>query len=325
MSATAPLLRRRRVLAAAIEGSPGTAASLAAGNAQFNVFDSAMTPNLDFIQRPPQGAGFSPIPGVTGAQRGEVRFSHHLCGSGSAGAPDPLWAEIFLPACGMKEGTHVWTPESRPPLATGTSAKTITIGLYEDGRFKRLRGCMGTFRLVFPAGGPVAVEFTFQGIWDEPTDVALLAPTYPTTKPPRFRSAGFTLTPSGGVAQSPKIRELSFDIGNEVTVREDPGDASGYCSAVVAGRRITGRFDAEARKILDDNPWYRWTAGTEAALALTLGAGSADGNTILVAAPKLQITNLVAGERGGLELDECEFQLNRSASGGDDELSITFE
>ena len=325
MSATVPLLRRRRVLAAAVEGTPGTAASLAAGNAGWNVFDQSMAPAVDFIQRSGQGAGLSPIPGVTGAQRGECRFSLHLAGSGTAGTPTPDWASVFLVACGWKVAANVWTPESRPPLAASSQAKTLTIALYEDGRRKRLRGAMGTWRLVLVAGQPAVMEFTFQGIWDEPADATLLAPVYPTVKPPKFRSAGFTITPSGGVAATPHIRELSFDGGNEVTVREDPGDTSGYCSAVISGRRITGRFDAEARKVLDDNPWYRWTAGTEAALALTLGSGSADGNTMLLAAPKLQLTRITPGDRGGLELDEAEFQLNRSADAGDDELSLTFE
>src|SRR5690606_13116157 len=126
---------------------------------------------------------------------------------------------VFLPACGWVENAGVFTPKTAPP-GTVAGVKTLTIGTYEDGLFKRLRGCMGNAVFTFIAGQKVMVAFTFTGIWDDPSDVAILTPTYPTTKPPRFANSGFSIGGSGG--WEPKLEQLTIDLGNEVVLREDP-------------------------------------------------------------------------------------------------------
>ena len=58
-----PLLRRKSVLAAKIESTSGTAESLSASDAAFNVFDLTMTPTIAMTPRPSQGS-FSSLPAV---------------------------------------------------------------------------------------------------------------------------------------------------------------------------------------------------------------------------------------------------------------------
>ncbi len=320
---TVPMIRRRRVLAAKIESTPGSAMALLAADAAFNVFDTNITPAIEFAEREGQSA-LSPLHGVTAGERGQVIFAVELHGSGDTGTPTPAWATTLLPACGMKEASGVWTPESRPPGASGSSAKTVTIGVYElsgtKARFKRLRGCMGTFVMRFVAGQVVRVEFTFDGIWDEPQDIALIAPDYPSVKPPTFRGSTFTIG-----SNTPRVAEVTLDMGNEIALREDPSDAAGFQAAVITGRRINGTLNPEARLIQADNPFYRWTEWQTQTMQIILGSGSADGNLITIDGPAFQITDIQPGERNGVEIDEISYQLNRSADAGDDEVVITFE
>jgi len=233
----------------------------------------------------------------------------------------PTWADTFLPACAFIKADETFGPQSRAPGAAGSSTKTLTIGFYEDGRFKVLAGCMGTFVMRLPAGGNAQIEWTFTGVWVAPTDVAILAPDYPAVAPLRFGGGTFTVDEYEFM-----VSELTIDAGQEVTLRQDATNIAGYISAIVTGRRIVGAMDAEAKLVATKDAYGEWLARTEQALVIQLnnGAGSANGNIIDVAAPKLQITNITNGDREGLRLDNIEFQLNRSLDAGDDELTITF-
>jgi len=311
------LLAKRRVMAAKVETTVGTAETLTATEGAFNIFEASMQPNINFNERQGQGV-FSPLPGVLGAYGGTVSFRVEVHGSGSAGSPSPAWASTLLPACGLYDDSDVFKLESKAPAA-GANTKTVTLGVFEDGLYKKLAGCMGNAVFNFTAGQVASIDFTFTGIWADPEDSAIIAPTYPTVIPPRV--AGVELTIG---SWSPVFQSLSFDLGNEVTLREDAQQTSGYISAVITGRRITGTINPEATLVATHDIYGDWKDGTEAALAFAVGSGSADGNCVDVAAPKLQWTNVQEGDREGINIDEGSFQLNRSVAAGDDELTITF-
>lgn len=302
-----PMLARRRVLAAKIEASPGVAETLAAADAALNVFDPKMSAEIEFEERPGQ-ASFSPLAGMPAGQAGQCTFETEITG----GAADPFWAAVLLPACGFVGASHVYKPCSETP---GTKTKTLTLGLYEDGLLKRLRGAAGSVSLRFTAGKTVRASWTFKGVWDAPTDVALLAPTFPTVSPLRFVSSGLAIG-----AWQPTVAELTLDVGNEVALREDARAVAGYAYAVITGRKITGKLNPEASLVATKDVYGEWLARTAGALALALGQA---GNGVAFAAPALQFTKVTGGERSQVAIEEVEFQLNRSAAAGDDELSIT--
>lgn len=313
-----PLMRRKRVLLAAIESTPGTAESLDAGDGVFNIYAPDTQPEISFEPREGQGV-FSSLPGVTGPYGGRCRFELDVFG----GASMPAWASTFLPACGLQLSTATWKPETRPPEASGSGAETLTIGSYEDGIFKQLHGCMGTLTLRCRPGWPIRAIFEFQGIWTDPSNVALPAPDYPSVMPPRFASSSLVVG-----SFLPKISEMEIALNNEIAMREDPATVSGYHSAVIGGRRIGGRFDPESsltgtHAAAVYNPHADFTAGTQRALSFTIGTA---GNRIALSIPKLQISAPPqTGDRGGTQIDTIEFQANRNADAGDDELSITID
>jgi len=308
------------VLAAAIETSPGDAETLEAADAAMNVFDPDYVPDIPFVEREGQ-ASFSPLAGVPGAQKGQFTFRTEVHGSGVPSGPVPMWASVLFPAVGLYDASGTFKLESKAPEDATGHTETLTIGAYVDGVLKILKGCMGTCVFNFEAGVPVSIDWTFSGIYVEPTDVGLLTPTYPTVAPLKFLSSGLKLT-EGSTEWDPKVSRMSIDLGNEVLVREDQNAATGFSSAVIVGRRITGTLDPEQRLVGTKNLWSAWTGRTEQTLAIALG--SVSGNKVAFSAPAFQITELREADRGGVSVLELSFQLNRSASAGDDELSLTF-
>jgi len=316
----APLIMKRRVLAAKIEAVPGVAEALGAADGTFNVFDATISPTIDTVTRDGQGASFSKLPSSPGARSGVVTFKVELTGSGSIGAPVPSWASTFLPACGMYDDSDTFRFDSRPPEADGSNTETLTIGLYEDGVFKSIRGAQGTFVTTFASGERVMIEFTFTGAWDEPEDVALLAPDYPSVLPPRFANSDLNI---GGDFLA-KLSELTIDIGNDVQLRPDSRDITGYCGAVIVDREVGGTMDPEATTVEDHDTYGDWIRRTIVALSLHVGSGSADGNNIAFTSATFQIVGADESDRNGIQTDDTEFKLLRSADAGDDELIITF-
>lgn len=315
-----PLLQRRRVMAAKIETTVGEAIALAAADAAFNAMDVTISPDIETETRHGQGGGLSKLPPVPGARGGTITFKIELVGSGSIGTPVPQWATTLLPACGMYDDSDVFKLDSRPPEASGSNTKTLTIGVYEDGLFKSLRGAMGNAVFQFAAGKVIGIEFTFSGIWVDPSDVALLTPNYPSVIPPRFASSGLSVDGDW----TPRVAEMTIDLGNDVQLREDSTDISGFHSAVIVDRESGGTMDPEATSVADHDAYGDWLRSTGGALVIDIGAGSADGNRIQFAAPVFQLTGVDEADRNAVQTDAVEFKLIKSADAGDDELTITF-
>lgn len=317
MANVGPLLRRRRVIAAKVEGTVGTAESLTATEAAFGVYDFEMQPTIPTVERAGQGFGFSRVPSVLGPLSGTSTFKADLFGGASA----PAHLTTFLNACGMKLTSLTYTPESRPPEGTSSGAKTLTIGCYVDGVKKMLHGAMGNVTLHFPAGGACYAEYSFTGCWNAPTDVALLAFTPPAnaaeTSPLRFVSGALTVA-----SYAPKVNEVVVNLNNVVTLRESGSAATGYHSAVVTDRRITITMDMEADLVANYDAHGKWLARTEEAIAWAIGA---TGNKLAFSCPKCQVIDVQPGERNGIEIFNVTYQANASdltAAPGDDEMTI---
>ncbi len=299
-------LKRRRVLAAKAETTPGTAEALTASEAAFNVFDSEYTADITADEREGQSA-LSKLPSVPGARSGSISFAVDLVGDGSGGIP--AWATTFLPPCDMLAAGQVYKP------STGAT-DTISLAIYQDGLLKKLAGAKGTFNLDLNAGQSGRVNFTFTGKYAAPTDVTILAPTYPTTVPPRFASATLTIG-----TYVPKIATLTVDMNNEVIMREDSTDVTGFIAAHITNRGVNGTIDPEAELIATYDMYGNFIAGTEAALQAVIGALN---NRVTIDVPKMQIMAPRDEDRNGVLIHAFDWQANRNAAAGDDEISFTF-
>lgn len=305
------LLKRKRLLAAKTEVTPGTAESLTGTEAAFNCYDIMLQTETELESREGQ-ASFGMRASVPGGYKGRVQFKHDASWDGTA--TEPGWADTFLPACGWVKNGQVFTPRTEAP---GTNVKTLTIGCYVDGVLKLLRGCVGTFTLQCPTGRAAFFEFNFMGIWTSPTDTAILAPTYPTASPLRFASSVTTWN-SVDLA----VENMTLDSGNTMMLREDSSDASGYKSGLITNRivRLTG--NPESVLVATQDRYGKLLDMSEHILTFDL-----DGPTnskITIAAPKAQIVSITEGDRENMVTDEIEWQANRNGSTPDEECSITF-
>lgn len=305
------LLRRKRVLAAKIETTIGTAESLIASDAAFNVYNPIIQTNIAFEQREGQG-GFGYFTSMPGGHTGTATFRTYLEWDGTA--TEPAWADTFFPACGWVKSGQVFTPRSEAP---GSNVKTLTIACYVDGIYKQLAGCMGSFIVTLPTGRNGYIDWTFMGVFSEPTAVAIITPTYPTAKPLRF---------AGGLAEwndvNMCVESATINSGNTVVMRECPTTDAGFISALVTNRLPTISVNPEAATIAAQNRWNAFLEQTEYALELDVGGPP---NAVLsFDAPKAQIINLQEGNRNDIVTDEIEFQCNKNGATHDQELSITF-
>jgi hypothetical protein len=119
------ILKRRRVLAAKIEVTSGTAETLTSAEGVFNAYDVMIQLDIDMESREGQGS-FGTLAAVPGGYKGKATFKTDCGWDGSV--TEPTWADTFLPACGwVKAGGNTFTPRSEGP---GANVKTLTIGCY---------------------------------------------------------------------------------------------------------------------------------------------------------------------------------------------------
>lgn len=307
-----PLLKRIRTLAAKVEATPGTAESLTAAEGVFNAYDVMLQPSISLEDREGSGS-FNYLTAIPQGQTATVTFKTDLAWDGTA--TEPTIFSVLMPACGWTESTNVWKPRSEAP---GTNVKTLTIGVYVNGVLKTIKGAVGTWVMTLPTGRMITLEWTFTGVYVEPTDTAIIAPTYPTDTPLRFAAA--TACSFNSVAM--KVEQVTIDAGNEVVMLEDATQSSGFLHGIITNRRPTITANPEAVLVATQNRHNIWTTSTAYTVQITLDGPST--STLGITAPKAQIINIQEGDRNRIVTDEVEFLCTKNGATQNEELYFTF-
>lgn len=307
-----PLYKRKKTLAAKIEATPGTAESLTAAEGAFNAYDIMLQPSISFEDREGSG-GFNYLTAISQARSATVTFKTDLAWDGSA--TEPSIFSVLMPACGWTETTNVWKPRSEAP---GTNVKTLTMGVYVDGVLKTIKGAVGTYVITLTTGSMITIDWTFTGVYAEPSDVAIIAPTYPTDTVLRFASA--TACTFNSIAM--KVQQITIDAGNEITMLEDPTTDSGFSHGIITNRRPVISANPEAILVASQNRHNIWTTSTAYAISIVLDGPST--STLAISAPKAQIINLQEGDRNRIVTDEIEFLCTKNGATQNEELYYTF-
>lgn len=305
MATDGAILVRDRVVAAAIETTTGTAATLAGADGAMNWYDAKISADIPATDRQQAGTLTAP-PAVPGARTGKLSGRTEVYNAATA----PLSFSRLLLACGFAASTGVYTP------LTG-SQTTLTLGVCEgsSARLKTALGCMGNVKISGEYGKPSYFNWDFMGKWAATQTVTKLVPTLPTTVP--ARTAGITLT-IGGVSY--KIGKYELDMGNKCILRQDVTDVTGYHSAYITDRKPLFKVPVEALPFGTIDWWANHLAGTTAALNLVIGSGT--NGTVTIAAPAMQHYEPPQDEdRDGTMLDSLNFLLTSTTADG--ELSIT--
>ena len=313
------MLTKRRVVAAKVETTEGTAETLTASEGGILAIDPKVDVDIAMHERTPAKASLGRLTSLAGSRKASISFKVEVKGAGIAYSATDLPAlDVYLMACGVGRALVV-TPGSETvtyaPASTGVSS--ITIGCYEDGVLKMIKGARGNCRITMKQGEPVMMEFEFTGVHVAPTDVALLAPTYESTIPPIFRSATFTVASYAAIMSA-----INIDFGNSFHLRESVNTAEGFVSNVITDRNMSGDMDPEM-VLVATHDWYGiWLAGTTGALAIG-SIGSAQYNKFTITAPKLLATKVSDDDAEGQVKAGQTFQLAENS--GDDEISILFD
>lgn len=306
------LIRRKRVLAAKIETTVGTAESLSGSDATFNAVNPIIQPTIDMEEREGLG-GFGRIASVPGMRMGTATFRIDISYDGTS---VPAWATTFLPACGWVNSSGTFTPKTAPP-GTAAGVKTLTIATYVDGLLKRISGASGTFVANFPTGRSAYLDFTFTGKYEDESDVAILTPTYSTVLPSRAAGGAFTFNSVDMCAEN-----VTIDAGNNVVPIECVASATGLDYHFIGDRNTTWTANPIKKLVATLDRYGLWTDMNEYELAISVpGAG---GGTVEFNSPKAQIVNMQEGDRNGIVSDELTWQANRNGSTVDQEMSIIF-
>lgn len=309
------MLTRRAVVAAKVEVTEGTAESLASADASALVVDPKFEAEIDVFKRENVDPSLTGHAATPGKRMATLTFKVELKGSGTAGTAPALGK--LLRACKFSETVVAVTSVTYAPISTGEPS--LTMALYKDGIKKQLRGARGNVKYVGKSGEPGYLEFTFMGVYDGVTTVALLNPTgVETTLPPALLLAAFTVQ-----SYAARVASLSWEAGNVLAVRHDINKSEGYFSCVITGREMKASIDPE-EELIATHDWYgKWISGVMGVLTYKHDGGA--GNICTVTAPKCQYVKASEADRDGVAVLNLDMKLNRAVGGaGDDEISIAF-
>lgn len=314
------LIKRVAQVAIELEGIEGTAETLAAADATIKVINPEISVDGERIPRDISSAYLGNWAGDTGARSGTISFDFELEGSGTVDTV-PAWDDLML-GLGFASKTTAATNVVYSPDSTGSKASqttnsgSVTIGLYENGIRYLLAGARGDWTLRITNGQTAVMSCTFTGKWGGLTDTALLSPTYQTEVAPTVLNASLSLDSNTSLV----VREITINGGNQVELRPDINDSTGWQSAVITGRNMTGSLATEALPA-GTFDWFAKATTQGHSGALSVAVGASTGNTLTIAAPAVQWGLPSGAANGGIAEFAVPIRLCRSS--GDDELTIT--
>lgn len=308
------MLTRKSVVLAKIEETYGTDPVPTVSANAILVNDVDIKPTGEAVERNHLRSTLSPLEFVRGIKSVEVSFKTELKGTGTRGAlPAFGWEGVLFRACGMSEVVTEETSIVYQPVSTGIESCTLYV--YKDGICHKVSGCRGTFKLTGEVGKYMVVEWTFNGLYVSPVDLAPGAQTFSAVKPPLVLGGSFTIGAYAAV-----LTKVEIDIGNTVSQRKSINEANGIASFEITARSPQGSIDPEVVAEETYAFWQKWEEA--AAAALNLGPlGAVSGNIVTIAAPKVQHKDQTYSDRDGMLAYSIPFALAGNA--GDDELVIT--
>ncbi len=299
------MLTRRKIIGLAQETVKGTGV---APDTEIIAYDLSGKPSDSLSDRKPSGlyAGHTGVSRRDGTGLGTIGFRTELRGDG-ANDWDPALL-VALQSCGLLLATKTLTPET--PVAT---QETISIACFEDGRKKLLHGAQGNVK-ISPEDKTVVLDFEFTGIWQTATDVSLPTPGFSAIAPIQWGHSSNALLIN---AVASLCSEFSFETGNTLEAVVDCGTPK---YMICTDRSPKFECDPEAVLVATNDLYGKRDSETPVALSLALTNGT---DTVTLAGGNWQITDIDAGDRGGILVDKVAgpFVTANSAT-GDNEYSL---
>jgi len=317
-------LEKRSLLLAKVEADYGVDPVPAPGTDAILVDNPQVRPTGELLRREFQRASLSPLEHVIGMKEYELTFMTELKGSGTAnagGSGDIPEIDPLLQACGMNP---TFTAESSGGAGDGDitydpvsdSLKSVTLYWYNDGLLHKMLGAVGNMRINGEAGQFGTIEWTFRGLYTDPTDADIPSgAVFNAEKPPIINGIALSVHAYQGAIQS-----FAVELANEIARRTSVNAATGVVGFLITGRDTQGSMNPEQVKEATHDFWAKWKSGLAGALSMTIGTVA--GAKIDITAPKAQYRSLTPGARDGVRIYDIPLTLAQNA--GDDELVLKF-
>lgn len=209
----------------------------------------------------------------------KLDFRIELAPSGAAGTP-PAWGPI-LRACAVAETISAGVSVTYNPVSNGHESASIYI-FVANTRYI-LVGSRGTCVLRINAQGIPYLEFSFTGLFTQPSEQARPTPTLTAFQKPQVGTTANTPTFTID-AWSPVLRTFSLDLGNQIENRFLIGSES----VLITDKAEAIEMTVEAVPLTTFNPYLAADAQTGVALQMSHGTAAGRIATIDVPAAQMQ-------------------------------------
>lgn len=312
-----PLLSRKRLILIKDESTYGTDSTPAGANAVL-VRDLNITPmQSDVVSRNLIRSYLGASEQLLANTRVQVTFSVELAGSGTAGTA-PRYGPA-LKSCGMSETTVTSTVTYRPVSASFSSS---TIYYNIDGVLHKVTGCRGTFEISAEVGQIPSINFTMTGVFNAPTDTALVAATYGGQANPLVFKASNVTSFSFLSATNLCLQSFNFTMNNTIVYRELVNCTK---EVIITDRAASGTVMIEAPTIATKDFFQEALSdGTTGNLNFALGATA--GNIVTFNSTRVDISDPSYQDQDGIHMLSipCNFVPSTAAATLSDEMTLVY-
>ncbi|MEW8027848.1 MAG: phage tail tube protein [Candidatus Thiodiazotropha sp.] len=238
-------------------------------------------------------------------------FKVEVAGSGGAVDDEPMWGRL-LRGCGMPGAPNAGVSYDFTPDSDSTD--TLTLYFFKDGQFHPMIGARGTFSIEIGKNQIPYFNFTFTGLWVDPSSAANPVPVYSQPTPLPVSNVN---TPTVSLhAHDAVLENLTINYGNQVVHSDRPNEEI----VRITDRATDGNISLVAPALSVKN--FFTTAKANALGAMSIVHGITATNIVSFSSSRAQILSPTYGDANG----EATLQAGMSfipTDAGDDELLIS--
>lgn len=310
--------KKNALVAAKIETTYGTAATLTATDAMFvNDFTHKMIDG-DVVERNNIVGGLGAQGSVRVSQYDMIEFSVELAGSGSAGVA-PRYAPL-LKACGFMETITATTSVAYSPVSSGFNSLTLGVFYKDDaGNVMRqlITGARGTVTLDMSSGSLPTLKFSFTGLYNDPTSATSLSGDFSSIPVPKGVNNANTPSVSFFGTELP-TGAITINPGIEVKYR----NLINLESVDILDRKGSVSLELDMPTTTDATAWVQ-RGKNNATGALSVTHGTSAGNIISVAVPNVQLRTVSPSYDGVIMRMSCEADIVPLTPNSDLTITLT--
>jgi hypothetical protein len=304
-------LPKRSALLAKIEAVYGTDPVPVGATDAMYVYDLAITPmELVAAGRMPVRPFFGADTPAIGGTPVKVTFNVPIAGSGAAGTAAPYGS--LLRACARSQTINA-AVDVIYSLVSSTF-DSLTLYVNRDGVLHKITGARGSVSVEFAHNAIPLYKFSFTGIYNAPSDVALPALTFGATwvKPLVQNKVNTTFSLHGFTAV---LSKFDYDTGVEMGWKDYVNNTE---EVRITGRAapIKGNVSVQADTIAAKDWFSIAKAGTTGALALVHGTTA--GNKWKLDAATVLVSNPAEEDEDGILMYKLGLEFFPSGAGNDE-------